>query len=64
MPNMSYCRFQNTFMDLLDCKNVMDEAFTLEEMDLSKEEARALRDMVEMMRDMIESYEVLVGDKE
>lgn len=25
MPNMSYCRFGNTFSDLQDCANALDE---------------------------------------
>ena len=35
MPNMSYCRFENTAADLLDCLNAMQEAiddgYTLKE---------------------------------
>lgn len=26
MPNMSYCRFRNTMMDLQDCYDHMDDA--------------------------------------
>jgi hypothetical protein len=25
MPNMSYCRFENTLRDLADCANAMDD---------------------------------------
>lgn len=40
MANMSYCRFQNTLRDLMDCRDALDEiAGNLAE--LSKDEARA-----------------------
>ena len=28
MPNMSYCRFQNTYRDLHDCTNALEELIT------------------------------------
>jgi hypothetical protein len=37
MPNMSYCRFQNTAADLADCVNAIEEQGT----DELEEEARA-----------------------
>jgi hypothetical protein len=33
MPNMSYCRFENTFNDLLDClRNITEETNSRDEM--------------------------------
>ncbi len=40
MPNMSYCRFQNTLTDLLDCQEALDDK------DLSAEEATARERML------------------
>ncbi len=34
MPNMSYCRFENTYQDLSDCYEHMDDT------DLSEREAK------------------------
>lgn len=39
MANMSYCRFQNTRSDLLDCFNALED----DDKALSKEEARACK---------------------
>lgn len=40
MPNMSYCRFENTTKDMEDCINAIEEGDTKE---LSRYEASALR---------------------
>ena len=58
MANMSYCRFQNTVMDMHDCFNVMDEAVDLNEsMDLSDDEQRAFQDMYNLLTDMVSMME-------
>lgn len=45
MSNMSYCRFQNTQPDLLDCVEVLEDInFDLSE--LSAEEARAAKALI------------------
>ena len=31
MPNMSYCRFENTYRDLQDCQQHMDEELSTTE---------------------------------
>lgn len=33
MPNMSYCRFQNTVRDLADCEEHLDDTLTGDEKD-------------------------------
>lgn len=54
MANMSYCRFQNTVMDMQNCFNVISEALDNEEpMDLSADEQRAFERMVNLMEDMM-----------
>ena len=55
MPNMSYCRFQNTCDDLEDCRNVMegnDEYYQCRD-DLSSEEYWAFKRLVEACRDIV-----------
>jgi len=48
MANMSYCRFQNTLMDLLDC---YDNLFNDLE---SEEEIRARERLVRVCRDILD----------
>ena len=58
MANMSYCRFQNTLMDMQDCFNIMDEAVEMcEPLELSDDEQRAFQRMYDMMSDMINIME-------
>ena len=55
MPNMSYCRFQNTVQDMEDCFNTMYEAVDAEEpMQLSDDEQRAFQRMYDMLQDLQE----------
>lgn len=56
MANMSYCRFQNTSQDLRDCVNEMEDAYNLQDMDLSADEARAQKHMYELCERFIESF--------
>ena len=45
MPNMSYCRFENTVMDIRDCINAIEEGDTDE---LSSYEVNALKEFKEL----------------
>ena len=45
MPNMSYCRFENTVMDIRDCINAIEEGDTDE---LSSYEVSALKEFKEL----------------
>lgn len=53
MPNMSYCRFQNTLQDLIDCNNNLNEMGDLEtaKEKLSPVEYRALLSIIELSED-------------
>ena len=53
MPNMSYCRFENTTKDMQDCINAIEEGDTR---DLSRYEASALREFL-ALADEIKGYE-------
>ena len=59
MANMSYCRFQNTELDLRDCNNEMDDAYTLNDMDLSSDEYKAMLRLVNLCQDVLDNYERL-----
>lgn len=48
---MSYCRFENTYKDLLDCYN------NLNDMDLSESEAEYREQLVQMCNAIVEEYE-------
>lgn len=45
MPNMSYCRFRNTVLDMQDCLYAIQEEKIN---DLSKEELRALQEFLDV----------------
>lgn len=54
MPNMTYCRFQNTLADLRDCYDAMDEE------ELSEEEQKARQRLISLCSDITSDY----GDEE
>jgi hypothetical protein len=49
--NMSYCRFQNTLQDLIDCDD------NLPNNDLSRDEAIAFAELVELCKLIASKYE-------
>ena len=52
MPNMSYCRYENTSMDMQD---VVDTLFDTDvDVDLSKSELRGLDTILELAKDIVE----------
>lgn len=53
MANMSYCRFRNTNMDMIDC---IDALYDGEE--LSDDEAIACKDMFENVLEFFEEHDV------
>ena len=57
--NMSYCRFQNTLQDLKDCY------YNIEDLeDMSDEEKRARKQLIELCCDIAEDKEYLLGLEE
>ena len=50
--NMSYCMFQNTANDLRQCLESMDEAETLAELELSRDEKRSY----DLMREYCQNF--------
>jgi len=57
MPNMSYCKFENTLEDLDECRGEMTHCDSIEDMDLSPSELSSLQRMVECCSEIIEMYE-------
>jgi len=51
MANMSYCRFENTLSDLMDCNNNKPEK------NLSRREAKAFVDLIALCREIADYYE-------
>lgn len=62
MANMSYCRFNNTYGDLKDCvqamEEAMDEGVSLKEFtrEMSKDELMYFQRMATLCSRMIEAY--------
>ena len=56
MPNMSYCRFENTTKDMRDCINAIEDQETDE---LSNYEINALKSFLLLAREITElEYEI------
>lgn len=55
MSNLSYCRFQNTVLDLSDCVDALEEIDgNLAE--LSRDEARAADRLIQLCRRVAEQF--------
>lgn len=52
MGNMSYCRFENTYRDLLDCYDAMPDG----EENLSENEIMARRHLIELCQEISVNY--------
>ena len=50
MPNMSYCRFENTLADLRDCYDHMDEEVR------SESEIKSKAWLIKLCQDITENY--------
>jgi len=59
MANMSYCRFQNTSIDLQDCIYALDTADSVDDLNLSNDEQHAFDRMYQQCHDFMASYEML-----
>ena len=49
MANMSYCRFQNTYYDLRDCYENMDD-------ELSEDETKYRKRLLELCKRIVDNY--------
>lgn len=57
MPNMSYCRFENTAMDLQECINAI---YDKEINNLSNSEIRGAKDLLESAKLLVELEDELL----
>jgi len=56
MPNMSYCRFENTLADLLDCQAaLLDDDLSDDEKKARRRLIRVCREIADEAADMVES---------
>lgn len=53
MSNMSYCRFENTLRDLVDCHGALEELLTGESKPLSDSELRCAIALVEQCKETL-----------
>jgi hypothetical protein len=60
-PNMSYCAFSNTTLAMRQILNMMREVDSLPELDLSRDEFRAFRELQDLCAQFIEGAEDLTG---
>ena len=51
MSNMSYCRFQNTAMDLADCVEALENYWDMD--DLSRDEINGLEDLLDYAQSIV-----------
>lgn len=59
MANMSYCRFENTYNDLQDCLEALENegGITGVEEDANQYEKPYVRRLVELCREIADNYE-------
>ena len=56
MPNMSYCRFENTYRDLSDCySHIFDD-------DLSETEKIYRKKLIEICQDIVNDMDGILDD--
>ena len=63
---MSYCRFENTTLDIEDCLNAIVENYYSEDEPISDREAKALQrlqDQAEEILDLSEEIELILAKK-
>ena len=56
MSNMSYCRFQNTAMDLADCLDALENHW---DMDLSTDEINGLENLLADAKNIVDMEDTI-----
>lgn len=58
MPNMSYCRFENTFKDLTDCQDALANANSIEEYEntCNAYEKPFVKKLIELCKEIAENF--------
>ncbi len=58
MPNMSYCRFENTLTDLHDCQDTLEDFINNDENVISSdEERRKAKELIEVCREIADAFD-------
>lgn len=60
MASMSYCMFENTLNEMRQCVSTMEDAESLQDMDMSDHEMRAFHAMWRTARDFLAEHERLL----
>ena len=59
MANMSYCRFENTFNDLIDCfNNIWEEAENMRDERFRKTMIRYLKEQIDEIEELAEDLKM------
>lgn len=61
MGSMSYCLFENTASELSRCVDKMEEAGSLQDMNLNEYELRAFHSMFRIAREFLAEHERLLN---
>ena len=64
MPSMSYCRFENTLGEIAACVEAMENAETLDDLDMNDYEKRAFYAMWNTCRSFLAEHERLLNSNE
>ena len=57
MANMSYCRFHNTYSDLCDCENALEDFINNDENTISSsEERRKAKQLISVCKRIAENF--------
>lgn len=59
MPSMSYCMFENTAGEMVQVLDAMDQAESVEDLDLNQYEKPAYHEMYDLCKEFIRLYEQL-----
>ena len=62
MPSMSYCMFENTESELGQCVGAMEEAETLQDLDMNQYEQQAFYRMWDLCRTFLAEHERLLNN--
>ena len=61
MPSMSYCMFENTASEMGQCLEAMENAESLEDLDLNQYERQAFYSMFHIARAFLAEHERLLN---
>ena len=62
MGNMSYCRFQNTVADLLDCQEALDST-RFEYKELFDKEQQAVLSLIQICEEIANDHKYLIDEE-